>query len=337
MTIYAAFNECEALDNATEAESSGQTAVSGVARAGFKVKNVGTETDVTLNYTLPSGPSEGWVHVMMYNAEATDSQENPSDIFRVFDNDNNEIVAVYASNDTTGNIYMNSTLNGSNTLIGNRFETVFTIDIHIKIDASGFIKGYLDQTAVYEEAGNTVQSTSGTEIGKLQFFQTQNRVFSLTDTTKVSWGQVLVSDKPTFNANVYTLTPTAGSTNTWDVGSVTDVDESGVSDADQINTSGNGDEFIIDTSDTLSSSAAPANFRAVVQSFRASYDASATATNIVPFLNDTTATSTSNGTTKSLSTGFDHYQEIWNTDPADSSDWTASKINNYEFGIRTST
>jgi len=339
MTVYLAFNEAEGLDDPSGIiANTSRASISGVCRAGFESENLAKNTSKSFTSTFDTGISEGWVRVGIYvNEDNTAARKLAGDIFRVYDSDSNEIVGIYANNDGTGTIRANSVLDGTLQTLGTKYRTLFYLDINIKLDASGFVKIYLDGVLAYEETGDTIQSTSGTTFNQLWFNQNAGNTVVISTDEKNTFVQVLVSDQPTFNAKVYTLDPSAGSTNDWDSGSVTDIDETGVDDTDQVITANASDQFTIDTSVTLSDPSAPARFTAVVQSWRASYDSTSAPSQLTPFLNDTTATSTSFGTGQTLGTGLEPYQYVWNDDPADSTNWSATKINNYEFGLRTDT
>lgn len=330
MTVYKAFNEAEGLDDSTGTASSSTTAVSGVARSGFTSDNDDYDSwDVTFDAL-----SEGWIHFTMHIdfGFASGDQE----YFQLFDDSGGEFLYLYGLRGDGYQVQARSVLDSTLENITNSSETV-KYDIWFKVDATiGFVRVYADGVLVYEKEGDTVGSTGVTTCDKFRF-RGARRGSGVADNTRIHFGQVIVSDEVTIGSQVYTLDPTAGSVNTWDLGTVTDVDEQDVDDTDQANTTTNGDEFTIDTSVTLSSLTSPQKFSAVVQSFRGSYDGGSSVTQLTPFLNDTTATSTSDGTTQSLTTGLANYQYVWSNDPADSSDWTASKINDYEFGLRATT
>lgn len=340
MTVYLAFNECEVFTNGgSDFTSSTECAVASVSRAGFRPTLVDTTTTFNEGISF-TNLSEGWVH---FNAiQYSSPRTNSGPFFQVIDNDGNTVIQLNcAANDgSSGEITVASSLLGNtgNTLASGQ-ETLRTYDIHIKIASTGgFIRLYIDGNLVYDETGDTVASTSATGFDTIRFLNQDTIGLNAGNDEDLNhWGQVLVSDENTINAKVYTLTPTAGSTNDWPTGSVTDVDETDADDTDQAYTDTDNDQFTIDTSVTLPSVTSPVKYTALVQSFRASYDSGSPVTKLTPFLNDTTATSTSFASSISLTTGLDGYQEIWSTDPADSSNWTASKINNYEFGLQADT
>jgi len=98
------------------------------------------------------------------------------------------------------------------------------------------------------------------------------------------------------------------------------------------------DEFVVDTSVTVPSVSGPVEYTGVVTYFRASYDSGASVSQLTPLLNDTSATyGPVYGATQALTTGLSNYKIIYDTDPADSSAWDSTKINNYEYGVRAET
>jgi len=336
MTVYLAFNEAEALVNGNDAEADTDMAVSGVARAGFRTDdNGGTET--VLNAEFPT-QAEVWVHFDLRKYDAgTFSNSQPGYLFKLLDDDDNKIVGIYYEADRSEELEADSVLNGTLEAINLNFSsgTLFTVDVHAKINASGFVRIYLDNVLVYEYEGDTVASTSATGLSKLQFIDAgYSGAGGTKGGSKTAWGQVVVSDENTLGAKVYTLDPSAGTTNEWGSGTVTDVDEQGVDDSDQMLTNTALDEVTFDTSITLSAVSNPEKFTAVVQSYRASLDASATPTGLTPLLFDGATTSYYASSPSALTTSLTGYQEIWSQDPSDTTDWTAAKINGYEFGYR---
>lgn len=335
MTVYLAFNEYEGLADVSDIATSSLAVPSSRNRTGFALDNP-TSAAITRDTITFTGLSEGWVHLNFYLDHSTDSASALGKFFSIIDADDNEVVSFSRSGTGYADIYVTSALAGS-TYIGTRFETISTFDINVGLDTtSGFIKIFLDNSLVYDLTGDTIQSTGGTTFDKLRF-RSACVASGVRSDGRTVYSEVLVSDSNTLGAKVYTLTPEPGSINDWVSGTESDVDEAGVDDSNYIFTDTDGDQFAVDSSVTLSGVTSPTQYTALIQSYRASYDSGASVTQITPFLNDTTATNINYGTTTALTNGFVNYQEIWSTDPADSSDWTATKINNYEFGVRADT
>lgn len=332
MTIYAAFNEGEALSGTNFGDSSSITAVSGVSRSGFK--SIGSVGGITADLTLDTPFSEGFFHCLTRTGR--DPTITAGDILIFRDSSDTKLFSLSVSND--GDQVNFESANGSGQTNIFQDNQLKTVDIHFKISDStdGFIFVYVDEELVYQENGVTNASTSDLQLASIRW-RTPSSFNSLDlDTDRFHYGQVILSDENTLGARLYTLTPTAGSINTWDVGTVTDVDEQDVDDTDFASTTTNGDQFTIDTSDTLSTTS-NYFYTAVVQSFRASYDSGSSVTKITPFLNDTTVTDLNAGTAVNLTTGYAPYQYIWDNNPATTSEWTAGEINDYEFGVEATT
>jgi len=343
MTVFLAFNEAEALNDAGDAVADTDVAVSGVARAGFRTFDAGdgglsAGPSVTLDATFVT-QSEAWIHCkILKNQEGSFARGQAGDVFRVVDDDGNQIVNIYHPGNTTGVIQAYSTLDATKDTIylGSATVMEFDCDIHVNIASgtSGFIDIYVDQVLQYSKTGDTVASTSATGVNKLEFVDA-GRSGAGKDVTKSAWCQVIVSDENTLGSKVFTLDPSAGNVNDWPIGDVTDVDEQGVDDGDQMQTDTYLDEVSFDSSITLSALSEPQKFTALVQSYRASLDASASVTGLTPFLQDDGGTNTYYAAApSSITSGLAPYQEIWSQDPADSTDWTAAKINGYEYGYR---
>lgn len=338
MTVYLAFNEAEGLDSVTNITSSPLTVVAGVSRAGFRFDSVTATTTPSVTATMVSPLTEGWVHVLLKTEARVGNLAN--EIFSILDTSGAAIVTIKNTSASASGITANTPNSTGIAIAPTPTEGLKTIDINLRLSTTtGFVKIYVGGTLVHEETGVDTTVTSGvTQFDTLKFRESGNSALSITnDSSAVGWSQVIVSDMVTVGGRLWTLTPTAGSINTWDAGAITDVDETNVNDSDKAATTTNGDEFTMDTSTTLSAPTFPNGFSAVVQTFRASYDTGSPVTKFSPMLNDTTSTSTHYGTSQSLTTGLAQYKQIWNTDPADAGSWTASKINNYEFGIRADT
>lgn len=350
MTVYLAFNEAEGLDNSANTEEAvrlvdGDSGIrgpaeTGVNRAGFCFTDAGA-TSATA--TMSSALTEGWVHVIQKSMHPTLGGLN-SDTFQVLDTSGNPVVSIRVddtgSTVTFGGFTYLDTPNNT-ILMGpeDKPDNVYRVDLHIKMDATaGFIRAYVNSILIHEEFGVDTTVTSGvTQFDTLKFLERGGTtIFS--EGNAQCWSQVLVSDRTTIGAKVYTLVPNAtGSLNDWDSGAYTDVDETAVNDVDKATTTTNGDEFTVDVSTTLATPSLPNKWTALVQTFRGSYDSGSAVTKMSPLLNDTTSTSTSYGASQTLTTGFANYSKIWDVDPADSGDWTATRINNYEFGVRADT
>lgn len=338
MTVYMAFNEAEGLDDVTNVEDATEMAISGVARSGFTFGDNGS-TPQSADATLSSPLSECWVHFTGRVESDGFSRLEFGSLFDLYDDDGNSLLTIsHASGVVEVSTVLDST--GSTTIFTIGFNTNFTVDIHLSVNSSGFIKVYVDSILKYNQTGDTVASTSATGVETLRFRDPGYIAGELTSSSnEMCFGQVLVSDSNTIGALVYTLdhTTTTDSINDWAVGDINDIDEFGVNDTDLLSTDTDNDQFTYDSSITLSAPSGVEAYTAVVQTWRGSYDAGASVTNITPFLNDTTSTSTSFGTSQGLTTSFANYRKIWDTDPADSGNWTATKINNYEFGIQADT
>jgi len=339
MATYLAFSEGEAISGANWQNSSttGGVDEAGVNRCGFR--SVLGVSQPTGDATLSSPLQEGFFHCRF--AMATENVTNGGGKILTFkDTSGAELFAIkYKSGarDTIGFSSVNGIGEEDCWVRDNPVE----FDVHFRISdgTDGFLRFYADGVLVYEESGITNASTGDTQVETITWLQ-QNRSDSdppVGEANQDHYSQVIVSDVNTIGAKLYTLTPTAGATNDWANGSVTDVDEEGVDDSDFISTDTDNDQFTYDTSVTLSDTTGVNSYTSLVQTFRGSYDSGASVTKLTPFLNDTTATSTSFATSKSLTTGTAFYQESWETDPADSSEWTATKINNYEFGLQADT
>lgn len=334
MTVYKAFNEIEALDSISNVQASTVTAVSGVARAGFCHKDLASEVEASTSVTLDSAISDCWVHVLVQDNEQSNTKAG--NILEVRDSNDDLLVRVYATHNESGAMSVSSVLDGTLEAINAAYETKTTFDFHIKVDPSvGFVRVYQDGSLVYSKDGDTENATGATGVEKITFRQTGTFFGSVGDSQKTHFGQVIIADTNTIGAEVYTLDPSAGTTNDWPIGDVTDVDETGADDSDQMITDTALDEVNFDSSVTLSALTEPKSFTALVQSYRASLDASASVTGLTPFLETDGDTNTYYASSPAaLTTGLAGYQEVWSTDPSDSSNWTAAKINGYQYGYR---
>ena len=334
MTTFIGFNEAEGLDTSNNLTTNASTAVASVARGGFRFNSIPAAGSDTETATWDTPIQEAWIHLLI--APRFDVFANTANAFEVQDTAGAVIVALEETN--TGGILKFVAPSGVKTTIATG-TTVREIDIHLKLSAtSGFARVYLAGSLLYEESGDTI-ITSGIDLFDTLLFRDKGRAggISNSDSTCTGWGQVIVSSLSTIGAQLFTLTHTAGSINDWDTGAITDVDEAGVDDVDKATTTTNNDEFTMDTSDTLSTPTVPNKYTSVIQTFRASYDSGSAVTKLTPFVNDTTATSTTYGSAQTLTTGFANYRAIYDSDPVDSADWTATRINNYEFGVRANT
>lgn len=333
MTVYLAVNEGELFTNNTFDDQGDEVAVSGVARTGFS-RN--TNAEQTEAISIPTPQQEGFLH-FKHSPASPGTGKTSAEVLRILDGSGAEICSFFWSRDD-GEIDFRVT-NFSNLNGIYDYTQAPDVDLHYRISEStdGFLRLYVNETLLYDESGITSVSTGEQTIASLEFTANASTGDPNSDSERQNFGQIIVSDEITFGAKVYTLTHAAGSTNDWDLGDYTDIDEKGTSDTDRISTTTNGDEFTLDTSTTLSAPSAPNSYTAVIQSFRAGYDSGSSVTKLTPFVNDTTATSTTDGTDINLTDSFDGYQYIMSTDPADSSPWTADKINDYEFGLRAKT
>jgi len=332
MTVYAAFNEYEALNNLSGISASTVTDISGVARAGFRALQSSANADLSLDTAL----TEGWFHCYFKPIDGAFASNNSNDMIGFDDGAGNQLFAI-RWNQSSLNVSIVTANSGETTGIMSA-GSVYDVDINWNISDStdGFILVYVNEVLVYEEYGVTNAATSELTVSDIRFSGV-TKTGGSGDGLYAHFGQVVVADETTIGAKVYTLTPSAGTTNDWDTGSVTDVDETGVNDSDQITTTTNGDTFTYDTSVTLSAPDAGKYWAAVTSTFRAAYDSSSAVTKLSPLLNDTTATNTYYGTSTTLSTGLSGYYYTWNQDPGTTADWTTSGINDYEFGLRADT
>jgi len=341
MTVFLAFNEAEGLTTiGTPQADTTYTNVASVARAGFYSDC--TATGVTQSADF-APISECWVHARIRAVERAVTSTSNGDIFQILDTAGTPVVSLRMNRTgvAVGSLFLDTPTQtiALDTGISQPAGVTYDWDFNIKLDpTSGFIYVYRNGSLISSETGNTVVTSGVTQLDQLNFIQKYALGVDVATLTRAcSFGQVVVSSSNTLNCKLYTLTPTAGSINTWDTGAITDVDETNIDDTDKATTTTNGDEFTMDTSDTLATPTLPFVYTAVVQTFRLNYDTGSPVTKASALLNDTTATSTSYGTSQTLTTGLAPYKEIWLTDPADAGSWTAAKINNYEFGVRADT
>ena len=343
MAVYVAFNEYEGVDSPTNLVENTVCSVSGVATHGFRHNTIPDGTSDSVDLTLPTALTTGWVHTRLALG-ANAANRSAGDVLVLKDTGGSAIASLSRTSTSFGSapcsLRVDTVLTPLTTVVAND-DGPFNIDINFNLDAvTGFVKIYVDGVLVLSDLGDTLATSGVTQVDTVTFFDpgTINTATDAdTDGECVSWGQVIVSDSITTNGKVFTLYPSAGSINDWDTGTVTDVDERGVNDADRATTTTNGDQFTVDTAVSLSTPTLPNRFTALVQTFRANYDTSSPVTKVTPLLNDTTSTSTSYGTQQTLTTGLANYRYVWSVDPADAADWTSTKINNYEFGLRADT
>lgn len=343
MTVYVAFNECEGPDSSTNLIANTICSVSGVATHGFRFDDVPDGSPTSVDITLPTALTEGWAHVRIALGDGAGARQS-GDIFTIKDTSGGTIARL--NRQGVGAIGGPATLRGA--ILGNSLTNFavdddgpHNVDIHWRLsDTTGFVKIYLEGVLVLTQEGDVLATSGITQVDTITLGEPSTVTTATnanTDGENISWGQILISDQNTIGAKVYTLYPTQGSVNEWDSGTYTFIDERGVNDSDLVATTTDTDEITVDTSVTLTDPTAPRAFTGVVQTFRASYDAGSAVTQVTPLLNDTTATSTSFGTTQALTTSLANYSYVWDDDPSDSSEWNASKINDYEFGLRADT
>ena len=341
MTTYLAFNEAEGLDAATSTNTGAdttQTLIAGVCRAGFFIK-APASTTVNLDASF-TAITEGWTHVRIKFEPYSISIGTTWRTFGI--KDASGAIVVWLKERCTAtlrsDLYVETPLSSTLVATGIVGDVKNDFDIHLKIDpVAGFVRVYMDNVLVVEETGDT-EVTSGVTTFNAVTFGTGSTSLTRTSINECpAFSQVVVSSSTTLNCKLYTLTPSAGTLNTWASGTVTDVDETGVDDTDKAATATDGNQFTIDTSVTLAAATFPQEYKAVIQTFRANYDATSPVTKITPFIYDSVAPTTSLGTQKTLTTGIAAYKEIWEVDPVGAGDWTSTLINLYEYGVRADT
>jgi hypothetical protein len=333
MTTYLAFNEVEGLDSITGdvtgySGSGNRACIAGVNRASIAV---GGEGFAIARWTPLT---EGWVHfVLGANDLNSGSPVFIRDMWKLRDVNNSELVRIDTQATTTTMKYWTPVGSGTFGASAGSGYSNQAFDIFYKIHATeGRVDIFRNGALVASHTGDT-QPSAATTFDHMLLQQPD----ALADTYDIYYSNILVSDLPTINAQVYTLPAVAGTVNTFETGTVLDIDEVGASDADFVSTTTDGTEIAVDTSVTLPALTAPSYWAGVTQVFRANYNAGAAVTNITPYLNSTAITSTTLGTQVALTVGPVGYHQVWEQDPSDSSAWDETKINNYEFGYRADT
>jgi hypothetical protein len=203
------------------------------------------------------------------------------------------------------------------------------LDIRLKLDnTEGAFDIYIDGSLVSSFSGDTIKASS-TTIDRIRLW-CPSTLSNISYDLDVS--QIIVSTTDSRNLRCKPSVPTgAGTTNTFDSGAYTDVDEAGVADdADYLAATAN-DQLFLGTVADAPTGAAPV---AVVLNARA-------LSNSGSLLNAQLAVRS--GTTNyfsgdiALEAGFSPISNVWETDPDTAAAWTESGFNAIEAGVRART
>lgn len=339
MTIYAAFNETEALNGVTADvtnTTTGACVIAGVNRAAVQLVN-GAIATANLNAPI----NEGWVHARVVPRNGSAISGSSADYFlAIVDSDGNRIAGFYQNNTTNGSVlgwravYFGDPLVGTGSsepttglFLGTTSNVGYDVDIQFKIaNTDGFIRWYVGGSLVREVTGDT-QSGSSSNIGSL-------RLRSLGTSTGASHylqiSQVIVSDEPTIGARLHTLELSAGSVNQWD-GSITPVVDT-THDVTTVISEDTVDQEILFACSDVASISSGNEIKALIVSSAALGLPGSPVTKLRGRAR--VAGTTYNGAEVTLSATFGPVLNIFDTNPATGAKWTLSAANGAELGFQ---
>lgn len=268
--------------------------------------------------------TEAWIHFEHY-LDSASSDGTMRTGLQVLDASGNAVIRMQTQEDSDG--WRFEYWNGSAwVLIGSELyietSAVQTIDIHAKVNsATGSIAVYFEGTKRAEVASADLSGI--TNIAQLAFYGRAGAY------TERFISQVIVATETTIGWRLTTVAPTAtGASSAW-TGTVAEVDEAIVSDADFINTSSNDQDELF-----AHGTAIPAGYavRGVVVTARAKKGSSGPS-NLQLALRSSGTTYYS--ASKALDFGYGAYVSVWETDPATGAAFTASAVTSAQFGVRS--
>lgn len=285
----------------------------------------GSTSGTVLYAPLENTTSSFWLHFSQYPRTSSTSPAHTGLDIGVYDASNNLITGLGSSSTT----YTAQSVFHANS--GNLWTpgsgALRSIDVNVFMDAaSGFIRWYIDGSAVYEFLGDTRGAVG--DATKVGFGRTAGN----SDTNKVGFlSQIIVSTQPTIGAKLYTVAPVAAGADSQWTGAVTDVNHIGLDDTTFVSTDtvGNKQSFTITPPASLPTGL---QIAAIRTSYRASRDASSAVNNLQPYFK-IGGTDYNAGSPFALSTVTSSGSVIVETNPATSLPWQLADLTGFETGF----
>lgn len=289
---------------------------------GVGVGAVLVDPDVTYAETIRwAAQTEGWFHFDLYLQEASGTASQlltlrtaSAAIFRIV------ATKVSSSTHTLDLQYLDSGASwqsgGTVTVPTSRQ----TFDIYWDIQASGSLDLFVGGTKRIEFAGD-LSHLSGVEFARL------HRAFNV----PTYWSQVFADTESTVGHKLFTISPASNGANTAWTGGYTEVDEIAYSDGDFINSgTANQVETFAGTTPTLTGYVV----QSVTVAARGKTDGSGPSNLQLALRSSSTDYFSAS---KALDTGYEPYQNIWETNPATSAAWVNTAISGLQFGVKSIT
>jgi hypothetical protein len=271
-----------------------------------------------------------WIHANYYNGGDCASQ-SAADILRVYSPDGYPRIAINEPASTSFGQFTIYTINqaGTYTSLASMTTACFTpgrlipLDLYINYSSGGGVTLYCNGVQVASYTGN-VTTNSATQLNQVQFSGQISQSTSY-------WSEIIVSTTNTLSQRVAKLTPAAnGNTDTWDVGGVSNINETTLSTSNP-NASGTAGEL---QEYTIGTSTLPSGSYSVVGVYLNAY------TQV-----DTTGPQHLQGVVRTggtdyTSVNYSPTQSAWGvisipflTNPATANAWALSDLTNVNFNI----